>query len=103
MLTSEMHGGCLRLTLDGPLTIYQAGELKAQLQSLLGAAQEAELDLAAVDEIDSAGLQLLWLFKRDAMQAGRSLRIAAHGDASHELVASLGLDSWFGKPDGEAR
>jgi anti-sigma B factor antagonist len=98
MLHSSMHGSCLRLRFEGPVTIYQVTELKARLQTLLSNVPEAELDLSGVDEIDGAGLQLLVLFKRDAMQKGCRLCVSAHGDASQEVVSLMGLDSWFTEP-----
>ena len=60
-----------RLTLMEDLTIYHALEQKAILLDALAAVDELELDLAQIDEIDSAGLQLLILLKQEAQRAER--------------------------------
>ncbi len=48
-----------RLCISGEMTIYQAVELKAAIIASIGDRSVAELDLAEVTELDTAGLQLL--------------------------------------------
>jgi anti-anti-sigma regulatory factor len=47
------------------MTIYQAQAQKEQLLAALAATEHLELDLSAVTEMDTAGLQLLLLLKRE--------------------------------------
>ncbi len=54
------------LVLEGALTIYRAQELKTQLLAALREDPELRLDLSRVTELDSSGLQLLYLAKREA-------------------------------------
>ena len=63
-----------RLSLSDDLTIYHALAQKALLLAALDGADELELDLAQVSEIDTAGLQLLILLKKEAQRAGKSSR-----------------------------
>lgn len=79
MVTVEQNGTSTLVRVEGDLTIFRVSELKGPLlDAVAGRAQRAILlDLAEVDEMDTAGYQLLWLLKREAEAAGGSLRIAA--------------------------
>jgi ABC-type transporter Mla MlaB component len=57
-----------------------------------------ELDLAQVVEIDTAGLQLLMLAKRESQLQGKTFRIVAHSPAAHELIDFFNMASYFGDP-----
>lgn len=91
----ELHH---RVALDGPLTIYTAAESKAKVLDPLKASALVELDLAGVDEFDSAGLQLLILAKQEAARRGCSLSLCNHSPAVVELLELSGLVSFFGDP-----
>lgn len=91
-------GDARRLVLETDLTIYNAAEHKRALLDALGQAKVVELDLARVGEIDSAGLQVLLLAKRESLAAGRDLRIVAHSPAVQELLDFLNVAGYFGDP-----
>ena len=61
-----------RLSLTEDLTIYHALEQKTILLDALADADDLELDLMQVGEIDAAGLQLLILLKKEAQRAGKT-------------------------------
>ncbi len=86
------------LALEGALTIYRAQELKEQLLAALRDSPEPRLDLSQVTELDSSGLQLLYLAKREAARANRTLRIVAHSDAVREVLDLCNLNTYFGDP-----
>ncbi len=86
------------LVLEGALTIYRAQELKEQLLGALHDNPELQLDLSQVTEMDSSGLQLLYLAKREATRANQALRIVAHSDAVREVIDLCNLNAWFGDP-----
>lgn len=88
-----------RLVFDGQLTIYDAGALKARLQAALEQADGngLELDLAQVAEIDTAGLQLLLLARRESQRLQRPLRIVAASAALREVVEFCHLGDFFGE------
>ncbi len=90
--------GTTRVALDGELTIYRAAELKVVLQDALAAGADLELDLSAVVELDSAGVQLLMLAKRSAHQAGAALRLVSHSAAVQEVFELFNLAPHFGDP-----
>ena len=87
-----------RLSINESMTIYQAPELKARLLETLGSAEIIELDLSQVGEIDSAGLQLLLLAKREAGAAGKTMTIVSHSPAVREVIEFTNLARHFGDP-----
>ena len=86
------------VAIDGAMTIYDAAANKNALLKALGAAAELEIDLARVTEMDTAGVQLLVLVKREAQKAGKALRLAAHSQASLDVLDRYNLGGYFGDP-----
>ncbi|TKK30441.1 sulfate transporter [Pseudomonas sp. CFBP13528] len=84
--------------MEGPLTIYTASEQKDVLLSLFPLAHEVELDLSNVDELDSAGLQLLILIKRESFKDGSQLVLSNPSAAVIEALRLSGLDDYFANP-----
>lgn len=96
--TQTTTDGAVHLILDGPMTIYNAMEIKAQLMSGLHAAAIVELDLSHVNEMDTAGFQLLVMAKRESQSQGNTLRIIAHSPAVREVIDFYNMDAFFGDP-----
>jgi anti-sigma B factor antagonist len=94
----EQRGGVRVLTLEGEMTIYRASELKEALLDPPMNCDELELDLSAVSELDSAGLQILLLLKREAESARRRLRLVNHSRAVYEVLELLDMQGHFGDP-----
>ncbi|MGZ8158891.1 MAG: STAS domain-containing protein [Methylobacter sp.] len=96
---ANKNDGILQLSIKDDMTIYNAGSLK---ETLLGychpGTQELQLDLSAVTEIDSAGLQLLLLLKAEAQKRGFTLRLLRHSEAVIEIFELLKLGMYFGDP-----
>lgn len=97
-IRSEQYDACLRLYPAGEMTIYSAAELKPALLQALGQSDEIEIDLAGISEIDTSGVQLLMLMKREAAAAGKALKLAGHSPAVLEVFELLDLGNWFGDP-----
>lgn len=81
----------VRLTWSGPVTIYEAVQLQQELMAALQPPRELELDLRAVDEIDTAGIQLLVLAQREAHIAGRRCEVVAASAPVREALDLYGL------------
>lgn len=96
--TQTTTDGALHLILDGPMTIYNAGEIKAQLLNALKTSAILELDLSHVGEMDTAGFQLLVLAKRESLREGKTLRIVAHSQAVRDVIDFYNMDAFFGDP-----
>lgn len=73
------------------LTIYTAAELKPLLLAEARSGDPPVLDLSNVAEIDSAGVQLLYLADREAGAAGRTLRLAGCTPAVREILELVGF------------
>ncbi len=78
------------LSLTGELTISTAAELRSSLQQALMSATELELDLTAVDRVDTAAAQLLLAAQRDAAGNGGALTCACPASLRDQLTA-LGI------------
>ena len=76
----------LSLSIDGELTIYTAAAEKQRLQAFLESGEELELNLANVSEMDTAGLQVLMLLKKEAGRRGKSLRYVMHSKAVLDIL-----------------
>lgn len=88
----------MRLELEDDLTIYNALALKERLLTALASAQELELDLSQVSEIDTSGFQLLVLAKREAQRQSKTLRLVAHSAAVREVLDLYNMVAYFGDP-----
>jgi anti-anti-sigma regulatory factor len=80
------------------MTIYEAADTKRALLEALGRNAELEIDLSGVTEMDTAGIQLLLLAKREAARAGKVLRLTAHSAASVDAIDLCNLGGHFGDP-----
>jgi anti-anti-sigma factor len=89
---------CKRLALSADLTIYQATAHKQQMLAALAETDLLELDLAQVAEIDSAGLQLLLMIKRESDRQGKRLSIVAHSPEVRQTIDFCHLATYFGDP-----
>jgi len=88
--------GRARLALEGELTIYGAAELQARLIAALADAPEGlDIDLAAVTELDSSGVQLLMATHRAARASDRTVTLCAPSDAVRDLLDLFDLASFF--------
>jgi anti-anti-sigma factor len=86
------------LRIHGEFTIYRAAELAAELKAAragLAPGVELVVDLAGVDEMDCAGVQLLMAARRSATESGRALRLQGHSAAVREVFRTLQLDTQF--------
>ena len=86
------------LSLTEDLTIYHALEQKQMLLDALAANDELELDLLRVSEIDTAGLQLLILLKKEAQRAGKRISIVAHSQSIRSVIDLCNLAAVLGDP-----
>ena len=86
------------LVISEDLTIYHALEQKQRLLDALAITEELELNLSQVAEMDTAGLLLLILLKKEAQRAGKCVRIVAHSQAVSTLIDFCNMATEFGDP-----
>jgi anti-anti-sigma regulatory factor len=96
--TQTAADGTTRLTANGDLTIYHAVEIKQHLIGGVRASKVLEIDLSHVGEIDTAGIQLLTLAKRESLKLDHALRIVGHSPAVREVVEFFNMVAFFGDP-----
>ncbi|MBY0465907.1 MAG: STAS domain-containing protein [Burkholderiales bacterium] len=83
------------LRIEGELTIFRAMELKPLF---FAEPPVTVIDLSAVTELDSAGLQLLMLAKKTAVAQGRELHLVGHSEAVIDVFELLNVAAYFGDP-----
>jgi anti-sigma B factor antagonist len=83
--------------IEGELSIYRAAELR-DLLTPHWRSPDLEMNLAAVTEMDSAGVQLLMAAKKSAAPGARALRLVNHSPAVLEVFELLDLAAHFGDP-----
>lgn len=93
MSIGETRQGALAcLAVEGEMTIYRAAELKPVLLDAVRTHDAPALDLSAVSEFDSAGVQLLLAARLEAARLGKPFAVTAASPAVREVLALLGLE-----------
>lgn len=87
-----------RVLLEEDLTIYHAATHKACLLEALASRDGVEVDLSKVAEMDTSGVQILMLFKREAQRLGKEGRLVGHSPAVREVIDFLHMAAWLGDP-----
>jgi len=94
MIQIEREGRILKVS--GELTIYHAAEAKARFREELAQGSALDLDLSGVEELDTAGAQLLLWLKREGRSAGQAVPFTHHSPAVLEVLDQLNLAGAFG-------
>lgn len=92
------EGNHCHIDLRGEMTISTAAELMRGLGAPLVLFDDIEINLAGVNEIDSAGLQLMMAAKREATARNKCLRFVDHSHAVVDVLDLCNLVSHFGDP-----
>lgn len=96
----EKREGGSKLSITGDMTIYCAHELKRALAESLAACDTLEVDLSGASEVDSSGLQLLILAKREALKAGKCFRVSSASHAAAEVIKLFNVEGYLEKEPG---
>ena len=85
-----------RISLAGECTIYHAAEMKPLLlDDDSGLDRDVLLNLESVSALDSAGVQILLMLRKQIANAGGRLKIIAGNDTVAQVFATLRLPSPF--------
>ena len=84
------------LALSGPLTIYTVASARQEIPARLAKSKAKALDLSGVDDLDTAGAQLLLWLKRNEAHLGSELVMVHHSPAVVEVLDLLRLTATFG-------
>lgn len=94
----EQQGNTRTLRIQGDMTIYTAAPLKQHFADALQGSNDLEIDLSAVQAMDSTGLQLLYLIKREAQKRGKKLSLVRHSPAIMQVLDLFNMSAYFGDP-----
>lgn len=94
----DKKAGICHIEIAGEMTIYHASKIKNKLIPALEGCEKVEISLAGVSEIDTSGLQLLALAKREAAEHGQQLVFFEHSHAVLAVLDLCNLAGVFGDP-----
>jgi anti-sigma B factor antagonist len=97
-IRAKKRKGVSVLHIEGAMTIQTATALKNELMEHLAQPCEREIVLSEVSEMDSAGMQLLILAKREANRHNTPLRLASHSRVVLDVIDTYNLAAYFGDP-----
>lgn len=87
-----------RIEIRGELTIFTTAALRQQLLDAFDTGSELEVDLSAVSEMDSAGMQLMVAAKQEATVRNQPLRFTDHSPAVFDTLELCKLSGHLGDP-----
>ena len=94
-------GSSCNVLIEDNMTIYEAAEQKTQLLEALKKVkkkEQIEIDLSNVNEMDTAGIQVLLLLKQTAEKGKKIVLLVAHSPASLDVIDRYNLAAYFGDP-----
>lgn len=97
-IRESKKGGLTSLKLSGELTIYTAARVRGELHARLEKHKSLELDLWGVEELDTAGVQVLLWAKREAKNRDRALPFVNQSRMVIEVFDLLKVTGIFGDP-----
>lgn len=97
-MTDAVTDMACHFAIEGELTIYTAADIKARLMPFFEKCPALEIDLSHVSEMDTAGLQLLILAKREYQARNGHLRLIGHSQPVLEVLDLCNMGSYFGDP-----
>jgi len=79
------------LRLGGPLTIRTAEQAREALVQVVAERAPNAIDLAEIDDCDTAGVQILVAMEKSLTKAGKALRVIAMSGIVRETAAVIGV------------
>jgi ABC-type transporter Mla MlaB component len=95
MPPNEPNSTPLKLSLSGPITLYESLEVRETLRAALAEKRDLRVDLDASGPWDLAGLQLLVSLANTAHKAGLSVRLVHVPGVCREVAERSGLGPWL--------
>lgn len=77
------------------LTIAQVAELYPRLLTTLAEGQAVSIDISAIERVDTAGIQLLYGFQRDAVVQQLVIIWSPASKVFCDAVDKLGMDAFY--------
>lgn len=86
MITSSVKDNSVHVRISGSMTAPNAAALKEGMRNTLQSGHDLYLDLREVDEMDTAGFQLLVMLRTEALEKNIEFRITEHSAASNATI-----------------
>lgn len=96
---SNKARGLCRLAIDEDMTIYAIKALKQGISKELDTYRRFELNLSGVEEIDSAGIQLLLALESELTKKEKEFKLTAVSGAVAKLIENYGISDRFNLGD----
>jgi len=84
-----------KLVIDEELTIYVIDGIKEELSKELDIYNNFDLNLAAIEEFDSAGVQLLISFTQEIKRLDKTFTLSSASPVVIKLFDTYGLSDYF--------
>lgn len=97
-MSAGAHADIAYVSAGEELTIYSAAQLKEDFINQLAQSQGLEIDLSQVQEMDSAGVQILLMLKKEAGARHKHLHLVNHSKPVVEIFELLDLTAHFADP-----
>jgi anti-anti-sigma regulatory factor len=85
-----------RLTLSGLLTIAHGHELQKALSGFVSRSSQAFVSLAGVEDVDAAGLQILFAARTEALRSNKAFAWTEISAACRSNAALAGMSRFLG-------
>ncbi len=92
---SNKSTGLCKLAIEQDMTIYTIQALKEGFSAEIESYERFELNLAAVEEVDSAGIQLLLALQKELKRNKKELKLTAASTPVTKLIDDFGLTENF--------
>lgn len=87
--------GILRARLGDALTMASAVDACDRLRQVSESSERLELDLSSLQDIDTAGVQILLALRKERQAKGHLLRMVQPSQPVQDVMSILGLESLF--------
>jgi len=92
---SNSPEGLCTLVVEEEMTIYVIEPMKQTITGLLDSYDCFELDLSGVEEIDTAGIQLLFALERELKRRNKTFKLNAVSSEVTKLLNTYGIAERF--------
>lgn len=90
------HSNHCKVALVGKCTVYNTIKLKDTLLSVIQSNENILIDLAKVNDFDTAGMQLFISAKNTAKKYNKKIKFVSHPDCVLAIMDLYGLVGFFG-------
>ena len=96
---SNKANGLCKFAIDEEMTIYTIEYIKQEISKELDLYERFEINLSALEEIDSAGVQLLLALRKEMIGRRKSLKITALNSMVSTVLENYGISNLFSEGD----